>query len=468
MAGNLGNLFLLGFVIDSPHRLDTVEGLLDILEEFKDCDVLFIFETLQAATKFWGHILDKKLQTQLAASPLCSTKVTRVETKQILEQNWGYPQYRLEKTLSPTINTTELERKVLAFVVDDGIDEILAMYGAVTSATQTEKKQLDQVLFDSLGDHAMVHELRAALFDSTLGQTLARMDLKREHEENWIFDWTMLMKSWYNETCRLSRATRSTKYLPSLEHVRDPANFKAMWEYIDNGLAGYGWRSKDPYVRNLFGLFIPKDTTPPPPTRQPEPQIQQRPPSQSPSDPVVPTPSLLEVIDTQSRAMSGHAYMSSVDEESRTKGKSRPTSIHTPTQGRGPLDVNNVEEENAQKRNVFQLGRKIVKVFRRFLEDDNVEDPNLKKGQLRWNDFEKAMTKIGFRVKQTCGSSVRFDPPVDLKDSPSITFHKPHPDPVLTPGLIRRIGYRLHRRFGWKAGDFVIVDKTFQAPGDNE
>jgi len=48
---------------------------------------------------------------------------------------------------------------------------------------------------------------------------------------------------------------------------------------------------------------------------------------------------------------------------------------------------------------------------------------------------------------------VRFDPP-DPKDV-SITFHKPHPDPTITPIMLREFAKKLKKNYGWSEADFL-------------
>lgn len=86
----------------------------------------------------------------------------------------------------------------------------------------------------------------------------------------------------------------------------------------------------------------------------------------------------------------------------------------------------------------FKIGKKIVKIFHRTLELDPTEVESVdgpQKGQVRWEDFERAMKRVGFSVCQTTGSSVRFDPPA--KTARPITFHRPQPKSVLEPHLIK-------------------------------
>ncbi|KDQ53725.1 hypothetical protein JAAARDRAFT_72366 [Jaapia argillacea MUCL 33604] len=468
MTAGLSHLIILGIVTDGE-GITTVEGLIHLLEEFKDAHVLNLFLSLQAAVSFWGTVLHKKLQTQMAASPLFRDRVIRLEDREIPELSWGYPIFMPKHSLPPrpTADSGNLEHYMLRFLAGGGLPSVIPMYCALASASPAEKNQLDQTVFDTLGEHSMAQDLRAVLIESRLGQEISRRSLAtnsdREHD---IYNWNVTMMSWFSETAKVSRATRSTKFLPSLEYVRDPANFKALWDYLDTSLADFARRSTDPNLRTKFGLPIIDEPTPPPsPTRSlpdpPQQQSRQHRPSES-SDSLA--PSWLETNHAQERAISGHVYATRIEEELRIKEKSRPATISFAAD-EPPENVDEAQADT-QDRTAFRLSRKVVKVFRRFLDDDKDEDPNLKKGQLKWNDFEKAMTKVGFRIKQSCGSSVRFDPPPEMHDSPSITFHRPHPDPVLTPGLIRRIGYRLHRRLGWKASDFVVIDKTQDAAGE--
>jgi hypothetical protein len=47
-------------------------------------------------------------------------------------------------------------------------------------------------------------------------------------------------------------------------------------------------------------------------------------------------------------------------------------------------------------------------------------------------------------------------PPANLMVIPQpITIHKPHPDPTLTPIMLRQIGKRLKGYYGWDEEDFV-------------
>ncbi|KZT50415.1 hypothetical protein CALCODRAFT_521971 [Calocera cornea HHB12733] len=72
---------------------------------------------------------------------------------------------------------------------------------------------------------------------------------------------------------------------------------------------------------------------------------------------------------------------------------------------------------------------------------------------MKWKEFVKGMTGMGFSMDlTTAGSSVRFDPPND-SDRP-ITIHMPHPKAEYAPNQLRRIGWRLKKRYGWMTANF--------------
>ncbi|KAJ6470148.1 hypothetical protein DFH09DRAFT_1221248, partial [Mycena vulgaris] len=163
------------------------------------------------------------------------------------------------------------------------------------------------------------------------------------------------------------------------------------------------------------------------------------------------------VIVTQTVAQSAHAYLTETGapkEKVKTR-KDEPVSM--------PSGVAAEEKHDNMPDFLpsgYKLGKKVLKVFHRILED--ADDTSLgvgengvplKKGQIRRDVFEKAMKRIGFEVCQTAGSSVRFDPPA--KNARPITFHRPHPNSILTPHMIKWIGARLKRNYGWTTSGFT-------------
>ncbi|VDB83237.1 unnamed protein product [Peniophora sp. CBMAI 1063] len=107
----------------------------------------------------------------------------------------------------------------------------------------------------------------------------------------------------------------------------------------------------------------------------------------------------------------------------------------------------------------FVLPKKMAKIIHRLLDgrydDDDWDKRDADapaKGEVRWQDFEKVMRRIGFQIVQTAGSSVRFDPPA--KTARPISFHRPHPDAIIPHVMAKWYGARLSRVYGWTMSTF--------------
>ncbi|KAF9053514.1 hypothetical protein BDP27DRAFT_1408737, partial [Rhodocollybia butyracea] len=178
-----------------------------------------------------------------------------------------------------------------------------------------------------------------------------------------------------------------------------------------------------------------------------------------------PQPSLLVASPLDSAVQSGHAYNAENLGMAKEKSKTRPSVmiINEPEESRSSKKELDDKENLQDDEDVplpeflpanFKLQKKVHKIFQRILEDDDIADqlgPNTpKKGQ--------AMKRVGFDIVQTAGSSVRFDPPA--KTARPITFHRPHPDSLLSPFLIKWIGGRLNRCYGWTTATFLLAPSS--------
>ncbi|KAJ6465615.1 hypothetical protein C8R47DRAFT_1201521 [Mycena vitilis] len=173
------------------------------------------------------------------------------------------------------------------------------------------------------------------------------------------------------------------------------------------------------------------------------------------------------IVPSQTVAQSARAYLaeSGLTTKEKTKTRKDPGETEPPLKAHETLDEEKEKDEVIPEflPSGYKLGKKVLKVFHRILEEDDAHgadetDIALQKGQIRWDVFEKAMKRIGFSVCQTAGSSVRFDPPA--KCARPITFHRPHPDSLLTPYMIKWIGARLKRNYGWTTAVFTLGADT--------
>ncbi|KAF7293976.1 hypothetical protein MKEN_01461400 [Mycena kentingensis (nom. inval.)] len=159
----------------------------------------------------------------------------------------------------------------------------------------------------------------------------------------------------------------------------------------------------------------------------------------------------------ESGAQSAHAYLANANAGAKEKVKTRGDASKK-------VDASGEDESDEAEPvlpaclpSAFKLGKKALKIFRRILEPPEEErDDAPAKGQVRWGDFENAMKRIGFEIIQTAGSSVRFDPPA--MTARPITFHRPHPDSLLSPHAIKWLGARLKRTYGWTMGTFQRME----------
>ncbi|KAJ4424657.1 hypothetical protein N0V82_000585 [Gnomoniopsis sp. IMI 355080] len=70
----------------------------------------------------------------------------------------------------------------------------------------------------------------------------------------------------------------------------------------------------------------------------------------------------------------------------------------------------------------------------------------------KWQQFVNVMLDIGFDVCQGSGSAVSFEHPSGMG---RIVFHQPHPEPIIDPVMLRFMGRRMNRWFGWQRETFV-------------
>ncbi|KAJ6606315.1 hypothetical protein DFH09DRAFT_1269321 [Mycena vulgaris] len=357
-----------------------------------------------------------------------------------------------------------------------------------------EAEKFSSEAYEEMGDIAIVQEFKAQMFDSAFGQRLTEyatskdehclkdpnflpistfMDPSKLHwvsrnSNDWAYARTIgraLGGTWLKTTNQLSMWNFFMCCVrPPTDPLVFPRVFDDSWRAIDTALWEYSKtldrNSTRGTVATKFGLFDPADperaTSTETMLKNIRVQMAKRKPAASeplPPQDVGPVPS------APSAALSGHTYMTETkDMRPKEKVKTRGVASTDET-----AEDNNADEEEEEilpdaLPKDFKIGKKLLKVFHRILEAPDLRDDagkeiaGAKKGQIRWAEFERAMKRIGFGIYQTAGSSVRFDPPA--KTARPITFHRPHPDSILTPILLRWIGARLKRCYGWTTATF--------------
>ncbi|VDB83236.1 unnamed protein product [Peniophora sp. CBMAI 1063] len=278
--------------------------------------------------------------------------------------------------------------------------------------------------------------------------------------------------------------------------VRDPSYFDPLLLRIDATLWSSASKLDRPgqpgTVARLYGLLDPKDPKRPTSAKRRQQKLLQ----QDPAPQTTPAPAARVYEPTipiavpgakDDAIVSGHSYTAEVKFESPSKVKKKKKKGKAASKASGTeLSVDNItplletttieqepslaEADQSQQVNLddapdalpikFVLPRKMAKIIHRLLDgryDDDFtkEDAGAPaKGEVRWQDFEKVMRRIGFQVVQTAGSSVRFDPPA--RTARPISFHRPHPDAIIPPIMAKWYGARLSRVYGWSMSTFEI------------
>ena len=82
-----------------------------------------------------------------------------------------------------------------------------------------------------------------------------------------------------------------------------------------------------------------------------------------------------------------------------------------------------------------------------------------------WVDWVHALCDAGFRAISHGGSAVRFEKEAaESEAGGAIVFHKPHPDPKVDSTMLRNMGKRMAKWFGWCRELFCEKDGETEEP----
>ncbi|KAH7150598.1 hypothetical protein DER46DRAFT_613672 [Fusarium sp. MPI-SDFR-AT-0072] len=111
------------------------------------------------------------------------------------------------------------------------------------------------------------------------------------------------------------------------------------------------------------------------------------------------------------------------------------------------------ESTELTKGTAIEVTRQSLGVFQLMFpdRDDVVKD-------VLWDRFVHAMFDAGFAARNNSGSAVAF---TQLSgEGGRIVFHKPHPIDKIDPVLLRIMGKRMAKWFGWRRELFILRDET--------
>jgi hypothetical protein len=123
----------------------------------------------------------------------------------------------------------------------------------------------------------------------------------------------------------------------------------------------------------------------------------------------------------------------------------------------GPLPHTAMPEPDLpdQAKPTYTVDKRSYKVFKTLFHTGQEESGDLGR-VVKWQEFERAMSKLGFSVIKLQGSAWQFTPGAAMDITRGIQFHEPHPSSDMPLVLARRYGRRLGRVYGRNCDTFKL------------
>ncbi|KAJ7710153.1 hypothetical protein B0H16DRAFT_1900895 [Mycena metata] len=358
----------------------------------------------------------------------------------------------------------ELERHVVGIIIKDTRFPfpLCDLWIKALAADPHAADQFDGRTFEVISEVAIVHEFVMQMELSTFGKGLMACAnaLKGTEDDFWAAMCPFKPPKTLTETNHTSgwglaySAMHASKDPTDFSHASNekttsPEMFDEMW-YTDDLVL---WVRSEPYTlekrhRELarhFGLYEATDPARPTCTRRLLREHFNR-------------VSEAQVQETARRQAAEKILNRMVtNEKTETRKAGRAETLPAPTD---TLNEDDVEDRDVPEflPSGYKLGKKVLKVFHRILDDDDEtsdeNNPSLTKGQIRWDVFEKVHNIIHDFERKTWQV---YSPGYEKNRvwSRPITFHRPHPDSLLTPHMIKWVGARLKRNYGWTISNFT-------------
>jgi hypothetical protein len=135
----------------------------------------------------------------------------------------------------------------------------------------------------------------------------------------------------------------------------------------------------------------------------------------------------------------------------KTKGTADPTLSTTEM-----VAYNEQPDFSVEKQQTFLLDKRAYKAMKSLFHVATSETGEYPKA-VKWNEFTRAMVRLGFSAEKLQGSAWQFSPGRSLDVERGIQFHEPHPDSDIPYVMARRFGRRLERVYGWSSSTFKLA-----------
>lgn len=131
----------------------------------------------------------------------------------------------------------------------------------------------------------------------------------------------------------------------------------------------------------------------------------------------------------------------------KTRGRSTPTSL--------PLvDIQTPDDVETSESDVrIAVNSDSLELFLRMFTPSA---STKKTASVEWDDLVAAFRDAGCCMVQRAGSAVAFTR--EESGWGSVSVHRPHPDPSINPIMLREVGKRIKKYFGWSQDTLVLRD----------
>ncbi|KAF3049383.1 hypothetical protein E8E11_008999 [Didymella keratinophila] len=118
-------------------------------------------------------------------------------------------------------------------------------------------------------------------------------------------------------------------------------------------------------------------------------------------------------------------------------------------------EINSMETERPYE--TIEVDKRSYKVFKTLFRVPSSESSEYLRA-VKWDDFRRAMVSAGFSAEKLHGSAWRFAPVNGrLGLERGIQFHELHPENEIRFTVVRRLGRRLQRAYGWDGSLFSLA-----------
>ncbi|KAI4609523.1 hypothetical protein J4E83_008693 [Alternaria metachromatica] len=156
------------------------------------------------------------------------------------------------------------------------------------------------------------------------------------------------------------------------------------------------------------------------------------------------------IFHNQAMQITGAFDRLAIEEKTKPKTKGSTT---VPVADEPANMVPAASEDTSQQ--TFTLDKRAYRTMKALFHVALSDDEDFPKA-IKWDEFKRAMVRIGFAAEKLQGSAWQFTPSKALDVDRGIHFHEPHPDSDIPYIMARRFGRRLERVYGWRSEFFKL------------